>query len=177
MTTTHIERNEALPWRQAAWFAVKFCAFFLAMEYAYFAIPDDFLRDTLYFHVLVAPCVAVINFLNPAEQVLANHSLMTSAKASLEIVRGCDGAGTIFLLMAAVLAFSSPFKTKILGFLVGIFLLMAVNHLRIIGLYFIAAYQNSWFAPIHSYVAPTLIIMIGCVFFAVWSQYALSRHT
>lgn len=169
-----LQAEEKLPqsWRQASWFGVKFCGVFLFFEYAYFKISDDFLRDIVYHQYLVAPCAAVIHLLAPSESVIAQQNLLFSTKTSLEIVRGCDGAGTIFLLLAAILAYASPFKAKLIGLFGGLLALMLVNYVRIIGLYFISAYANNWFTPVHSYIAPTLIILLGCVFYAVWAQYA-----
>ncbi len=150
-------------------FLAKFCAIFLACEYAYFKIPDTYLRELVYHYLLVRPCVALINFLNPGEQLIGQHNLLVSAQANLEIVRGCDGAGTLFLMAAAILAYSCSIKHKLQGLACALLALALLNYLRIVGLYFIAAYADDWFELVHVYLAPTFIILLGCAVFAFWA--------
>lgn len=176
----NIEENNMLEQKflhHAGWFMLKFIVLFSVFEYLYFQIPDTYLRDVIFQRGLVSPCVELINYLKPNEHVLSVHSSMTSALTSLEIVRGCDGAGTIFLLVAAIFAFTTSYKTKLIGLIAGTTLLVVINHLRIIGLYFVSAYKNEWFPIIHSYIAPTFIIVVGCIFFAAWSNYAANKVT
>jgi hypothetical protein len=44
---------------------------------------------------------------------------LQSPRGSLSIVRGCDGAGVAFPLIAAILAFSAGAKRKLIGVGVG----------------------------------------------------------
>lgn len=155
--------------RQLSWFLAKFCGIFFACEYAYFKIPDTYLREVVYHQLLVRPCVALINFISPGEHIIAQQNFLVSATANLEIVRGCDGAGTIFLMAAAILAYSCSIKDKLQGLFCAVLALALLNYLRIAGLYFLAALANHWFELVHVYLAPTLIILLGCVFFAYWA--------
>ena len=79
------------------------------------------------------------------------------------------GAGAFFLLAAAVLAFPASFKRKAAGLLAGIMLLYGFNTLRISGLYYVAAYHFDWFTLFHTYLAPTLMIIVTCLFFVWWA--------
>ncbi|MES2821998.1 MAG: exosortase family protein XrtM [Pseudomonadota bacterium] len=139
-------------------------------EFLYFKIPDVFLIDVMYHYGLVLPCAAIINFLHSGEQVMAARNILSANGVSLEVVRGCDGAGTIFLLAAAIISFSASLKDKFFGLLSGITLLVIINLIRIIGLYFVMAYYEPWFVPIHTYFAPSFIIILNCLFFAGWAQ-------
>jgi exosortase family protein XrtM len=164
------------PSYRAGWFVILFIATYGLFEFLYFKISDSFLIDVIYYHGLVSPCVSIINFLSAGENAIAARNIISSHGVSLEVVRGCDGAGTIFLLAAAILTFSASFKNKIIGLVSGITLLVVINLLRIISLYFVMRYQNAWFTPIHTYFAPTLIIIISCFFFAVWAQHAAKKN-
>lgn len=168
--------NRYPPYR-IGWFLFLFVAIYGMFEFLYFKIPDSFLTDVIYYHGLVSPCVSIINFLGAGEDAVANRNMLSSYGISLEVVRGCDGAGTMFLLAAAVITFSASFKDKILGLSIGITLLFVINLLRIVGLYFVMRYQSAWFTPIHTYFAPTLIIIISCLFFAIWAQYATKKNS
>lgn len=148
---------------------ILFLGCYALLDYAYFKIPVDLFVNVIYYHGVVAICADLINFLAPLEQVLAKQNHLLSAKADLEIVRGCDGAGVLFLVVSAVLVFPSGLKRKVLGLLLGIGLIYTINLVRICVLYFIIAYHPDWFQLIHTYVAPTLMVVLGCFYFAWWA--------
>lgn len=142
---------------------------YVLLDYGYFKIPVELFANVIYYHGVVAICADLINMIAPLEQVLPQRNHLISAKADLEIVRGCDGAGVLFLVVSAVLVFPSGLKRKLLGLLLGIGLIYSLNLLRISALYFIIAYHPDWFQLIHSYVAPTLMVVLGCFYFAWWA--------
>ncbi len=156
-------------------FMARFMVLFGIMEYLYFQIPDSLLRDLFYQQGLATPCAAAINFLSAHEHVTATRGILQSRAVSLEIVRGCDGAGPLFLLTAAMLAFSVSWRHKISGIIVGVMLLILVNYIRIIGLYFVVRHHGIWFTLVHSYIVPTMIVVVGCVIFACWSTIGVRR--
>jgi exosortase family protein XrtM len=123
----------------------------------------------VYYHGFGVLCAQLIHFFAPLEQILAVHNHLQSPRADLEIVRGCDGAGALFLLMAAILAFPAPFKRKLKGVVLGVLLMYSLNLIRISGLYFVVAYHKDWFLLVHTYLAPTLLIVLACLFFAWWA--------
>lgn len=146
-----------------------FVGCYVLLDYAYFKIPVDLFVNVIYYHGVVAICADLVNWLAPLEHVLAKQNHLLSAKADLEIVRGCDGAGVLFLVVSAVLVFPSGLKRKLLGLVLGIGLIYSINLLRIFALYFVIAYQPGWFQLIHTYVAPTLMVVMGCFYFAWWA--------
>lgn len=144
-------------------------------HFAYFTIPNEVLSDVVYFHGLGVVAAKAINAVAPAEAVAAVQNHIRSNTADLEIVRGCDGAGALFLVVAAVLAFPAPIKNKCVGVLSSIALMYFLNLLRICSLYFIIAYHPAWFTAVHVYLAPTLIIVLACLFFAWWAVSAVPK--
>jgi exosortase family protein XrtM len=148
---------------------ILFVGCYVLLDYAYFNIPDALFSNVIYYHGVVSICADVINFFSPAEQVLAKQNHLLSTKADLEIVRGCDGAGMLFLVMSAILVFQTPIRRKLLGLLLGIGLIYCLNLVRICLLYFVLAYQPGWFQLIHTYVAPTFMVLLGCCYFAWWA--------
>ncbi|AEG00383.1 exosortase family protein XrtM [Methylomonas methanica] len=146
-----------------------FVGCYVLFDYAYFKIPVDLFANVIYYHGVVAVCADVVNWLSPLEQVLAKQNHLLSATADLEIVRGCDGAGVLFLVASAVLVFPSRLKRKLVGLILGIGLIYFLNLLRICVLYFVIAYHPGWFQLIHTYVAPTLMVVMGCLYFAWWA--------
>jgi exosortase family protein XrtM len=139
------------------------------LDYAYFKIPVDTLINVIYYHGVVTVCADLINMLAPLEQVLAQQNHLISAKADLEIVRGCDGAGVLFLVVSAILVFPSKWGRKLIGLILGIGLIYILNLLRIGVLYFVIAYYPDWFSLIHTYLAPTFMVIAGCAYYALWA--------
>ncbi len=146
-----------------------FVGCYALLNYGYFKIPVDMFMNVIYYHGVVTICADLINMVAPLEQVLAQQNHLLSTKANLEIVRGCDGAGVLFLVVSAIVAFPSTFRRKLIGLLLGVGLIYLLNLLRISALYFIIAYQPDWFLLVHVYLAPTLMVMVGCCYFAWWS--------
>lgn len=157
--------NNFYQWLQ---FIVFVCCYVL-LDYGYFKIPVDLFVNVIYYHGVVSICADLINLFTPLEQVLAKQNHLLSPKADLEIVRGCDGAGVLFLVMSAVLVFPSGFNRKLIGLALAFGLIYVINLLRIGVLYFVIAYHSEWFQLIHTYVAPTLMVVLGYFYFAWWA--------
>jgi exosortase family protein XrtM len=145
-----------------------FLLFYAALHYAYFQIPDDSFR-VIYHDWLGFFCAELINFFAPLEKVMASQNYLMSSAANLEIVRGCDGAGAVFLLVSAILAFPAGLKRKCLGLFLGVSTMYLINLIRISGLYFVIAYRPDWFTLLHTYFGPSLMIVLGSLFFIWWA--------
>lgn len=155
--------------RRSLFFILGFAACYAVFHTLYFMIPDDILRERVYHDGIVAISAAIINFIAPGEAVTALANRVQSTRAALEVVRGCDGAGMLFLLWAAVLAFPASLARKAMG-LVGAFLIIyMLNQARIVGLYFVVAYREPWFIPLHTFFVPSLLVILGSLFFAWWA--------
>ena len=150
-------------------FILVFSCFYCLLHSAYYLVPDSFLREQVYYHLIIAVCVEVINFLVPAENVSGQGNILYAPAASLEIVRGCDGAGSLFLLIAGITAFRTALLKKIKGLLLGITVVLMLNLIRVIALYFIVVYQYDWFTPVHAYYAPGLMVLVCVWFFSWWA--------
>lgn len=159
---------------QSLIFPVSFIAVYSVFHLMYFYVPDATLKQ-IYYDYLVTISADIINFFAPSERVFARNNSLLSARANLEVVRGCDGAGVMFLMTAAILVFSASIKRKIVGLVCGLILVYVLNQIRIISLYFIVVYRRDWFLPVHTYVAPSFIILF-CSLFFMWWAFQESRH-
>mgnify|MGYP002622546455 CR=1 FL=1 len=98
-----------------------------------------------------------------------------SKSANLQIVRGCDGSGVLFLLVAAVLAFNAHFKKKVIGLLIGIAFVYVINTIRIIFIYYIVSNHNDLFVEFHSLIAPSIIVILTSFVFILWANWSHER--
>jgi len=158
-------------------FLVFFPVVFFILYYLYFMIPDLFLTKFIYHNFIVSISSWIINFISSIDTAtMAIDNKLISNHTTLSIVRGCDGAGATFLLMAAILAFSAPMKNKLLGLVGSIILIYIINQIRLIGLYYIIVYEYDWFQIVHTYLAPSIIIIINCIFFLWWLKKSLKSR-
>jgi len=153
------------------WLAI-FVAGYAALHSLYFLIPDAVLRDVFHHHAIVQPAAQVIAWWWPEDGVVGRQGSLQSPLATLEIVRGCDGAGLLFLMCAAVLACPARPRQLLLGLAGAIVLAGSINQGRIVGLYFVAARHPQWFDPLHNYLLPLLTILLCFWAFLAWSGWA-----
>ncbi len=150
-------------------FLLLFACGYALLYWAYWLVPDAVLRDSLYPVAILRPCADLINLVFPVEAVGVTAGMLVSPQASLEVVRGCDGSGMLFLIVAAIMAFPSAWRARLAGLCGALLLVHALNTARIVLLYFAAAYRESWFLPLHTYLVPTLFVLGGGLYFAWWA--------
>ncbi|MET3109366.1 exosortase family protein XrtM [Oxalobacteraceae bacterium GrIS 1.18] len=151
-------------------FIALFALVFVLQYILYFYIPDMVLINNVYHDFLVVPVTHAINLLFPSENAYALANTIRSSKVDLEVVRGCDGSGLLFLLEAAIIVFPSPIKRKLLGAVLAILFVCVLNFVRIIILFYAASFQPTMFQPLHSFYIPTLLIALSAMFFYAWSM-------
>lgn len=153
---------------------LAFIGCYWLLDAGYFQVPDHTLANTVYYHGVTQVCAWLINHLFNGENVSAfqNQLISATGNANLQVVRGCDGSGALFLLLAAIAAFPARLLWKLQGWFCGAVFVYAVNLIRISGLYFVVAYRPDWFELIHVYLAPTLIIILVCIFYGWWATQA-----
>ena len=136
---------------------------------AYLSLAIDTLSG-FYHEALILVSADLIRWLAPGETLIADGNRLLSATAQLEVVRGCDGAGVLFFLVAAIVVGSASWTGKLVGALAAAGLLYAMNLARLTGLYFVAAYRPDWFLPLHALFVPIAMIGIACLFYAAWLE-------
>lgn len=152
-------------------FVVVAAVLYGIMHLGYHKVPDTTLREVIYPNLIGHAAAKVINTITPDRRVRVNDNKIASNKAVLNIVRGCDGSGVWFMLLAAVLGFGANFKQTIVGLVLGSITVYLVNQLRIIGLYYLVEYNRMLFPAVHTYFAPTLIVFIIAAFFLWWTRW------
>jgi exosortase family protein XrtM len=148
-----------------------------AFHFAYHKVPDDVLSNTIYPNVIGHFAAKTINTITPDRNVKVHNNAILSKKAKLNIVRGCDGSGVLFMLTAAILGFGASFRKTIIGLLLGTLTVYLINQVRIVGLYYVVEHNRAWFPPVHTYYAPTLIIFLVAGFFLIWTRWATASET
>jgi len=111
----------------------------------------------------------IINIFGFATTV--KQSIIQSGIFSLDIERGCDALEPIAFFSLAVLAYPASFKKKWQALLIGSIILIVLNIIRIVSLYFIGIYFKTAFEIMHVDVWQVVFILFTM---ALWIKWATS---
>jgi len=94
---------------------------------------------------------------------------------AFEIKRGCDATEPVCLLAAAVVAFSAPLGRKLLGMAAGALLLLALNQLRVVALFFVGRDHPGLFHTLHLTVFPAVFVLLALLLWVGWVEWTVGR--
>lgn len=89
---------------------------------------------------------------------------------SVSIEAGCNGVEASLILVAAVLAYPSPWDMKFTGVVFGIIAIQLLNLLRVISLFYLGQWDMQWFEWAHLYIWQVLIILDALIVFIIWMR-------
>ena len=107
------------------------------------------------------------------ERASASKTTIASPRYSVNIAHGCDAIEPIALFAAAVLAFPTSFRSKFPGLVLGTALLLVLNLVRIISLFYTGVYWPSAFEIMHIDVWQPAFILLSLFFYAICSAFFL----
>ena len=160
-----------------AWLAgripvLRFVVGFAALMALYYILALTPFCDRLLYSYLQANAWAsgvILNALGQHCQV--SEVTIRSVHFAIVIRRGCDAVEPAWFFCAAIIAFPVAFKRKILGMLVGVSLLLALNLVRIVSLYFIGWRIPTLFSSVHLELWPVLFILSALVMWIGWIRW------
>lgn len=103
------------------------------------------------------------------EQARAYGTLIVSPNGALAIKRGCDSVEPAALLFAAIMAFPASWRSRLLGALIGVSILLALNIVRIVSLYYVQAWYPEAFQTIHVDVWQPIFVVLVVVIWSLWA--------
>ncbi len=152
-----------------------FAAVFFSLHLAYQASQDSVIETLIIDVATVKPSALLINQIDPDYAVQAHEHQLISAKARLSVLNGCEGTEMLFLVIAAIVAFRSSWRRKVIGLALGISFVYCLNQLRIAALYFSLVHDPKLFAAMHSYIGPMIIVLLTAGFYLWWVRWADTR--
>ena len=103
------------------------------------------------------------------------NSLVSAAGSSIQIERGCDAVEPSALFVAAVLASPVRLGSRLLAAALGTLVLMVLNLVRVISLFWVRVHYPSAFETMHLDVWQALFIILALVLWAAWASRAVRR--
>ena len=96
-------------------------------------------------------------------------ALIASQGFTIEIVTACTGLYSFMLLLSAVLSLPTGWVPKAKGILLGALLIVVLNHVRIVSLFFVGRDFPHLLDDLHHYVWPGVIIVTVAFYFYTWA--------
>ena len=173
----HLAASAAQRYRPHLAFLVPLVLWYGACDWLYRQVPDSLLAEFIYPWGINQMAADIINAISHDAHVRVDGHRLISPRATLEVVRGCDGSGLLFLMSAAIVAFSASWRPKLWGLLAAAALVYVANELRVISLYFVLANRPAWFMPLHVSVFPLVILALGAMLYLWWMHWAQAFDT
>lgn len=105
------------------------------------------------------------------ESVTVDGMLM-HADVSMSLKTGCDGLQAMALLAIGIVAFPVDARRKLPGIAIGIGLILALNVLRIVSLFWALAHAPAIFQTLHVHVWPAGLVLVAVLFWVAWARRA-----
>ena len=113
---------------------------------------------------------AVLNILG--EHVRVSNGTISSPRYVITVLPACSAFEYLWFFCGVVLAFPARLSRKFAGILVGAPLLLALNLLRVISLYYIGAHFPRFFDVTHEQLWGILLVLGSVSLYAAWIAWA-----
>lgn len=103
-------------------------------------------------------------------QIIVDETSVVGSRFSINIAEGCNGIYALSVVIAGIVAFPVRWKPKMVGLLLAVALIMGLNYVRIITLWYAGIYSSFVFDTMHLYIWEFVIIALGAVFWYFWYE-------
>jgi len=156
--------------RGIAWFLLLFCVYGVI---GHFLLGTSWITKgfvTPWTHLNVRSAVTLARPLGLDIQPSGTQMLMPDG-VILDAKKGCDGTAALLILSATILAFPAPWRSRLLGLLIGAVAIFAINAIRIMTLLLIGAHWPQWLQVFHVDVWQPVMVLISFGLFLVWGTW------
>ncbi len=149
-----------------------FLAAFFALQYAWEMSRGSPVERAVIDQATVAPAAWLIDTFWHGQEIHAEGHRLVSPQGRLNVLNGCEGLETLFLLIAAVLAYPFPWRVRLTGLLLGTLLVYSLNQARLVLLWHAFQQDRALFGLLHGTVLPLAMVAI-CLLGFLWF---VARH-
>jgi exosortase H (IPTLxxWG-CTERM-specific) len=156
-----------IPWallKIYIFFGLAIVVFFVLLTNSFFAqkVIEPFTR-------FVAFCSSqILNVFGSWTSVSGTN--LSSKDFGINIVYGCNGAFATAILLSGIIAYPSRMKEKLMGILIGIPAIFAINQVRVISLFLLGRKYPGVFEEVHVYVWQPIIIIFAILVWDFWAR-------
>jgi len=165
-------RRKKFSLRKIPWALVRIYIYFgvaLVFFFALFA-QDFFFKSVMEpFTAFVAFCSSkLLNVFGSWTSVSGTH--LSSSDYGINVVYGCNGAFATAILLSGIIAYPSRIREKLVGVLIGIPAIFAINQVRVISLFLLGRSHPDVFEEAHVYVWQPIIIIFAIFVWDFWAR-------
>jgi exosortase H (IPTLxxWG-CTERM-specific) len=158
--------------KKIPWALMKIYIFFgLALVFFFVLLTNGFIFKKAIepFTAFVAYCSSqILNIFGSWTSVSGTN--LSSGDFGINVVHGCNGAFATAILLSGIIAYPSRIKAKLIGILIGIPAIFAINQLRVISLFLLGRRYPSVFEEVHVYVWQPIIIIFAILVWDFWAR-------
>lgn len=121
--------------------------------------------------ITVKPAAHLIQLFDPATGVTPVGSRLKAPGGGINIINGCEGVDVMLLLLTAMLVAPISLNSKLIGSALGVMVVLALNQVRVIGLFYAYRFDRSLFDMLHGVAAPLMLIVAVTGYFLLWLQW------
>jgi exosortase H (IPTLxxWG-CTERM-specific) len=100
----------------------------------------------------------------------------TAGTFAVAIEAGCNGVEATLVLVAAIVAYPSPWRHRIIGIAGGFAAVQLLNIVRVVSLFYLGRWDRQVFEWAHLYVWQALIMLDVLIVWVVWIRMAPDRR-
>jgi exosortase H (IPTLxxWG-CTERM-specific) len=158
--------------KKIPWALVKIYIFFGLSIVLFFIL----LRNDFIFRKVIEPFTSFVAF--ASSKILNIFGSWTSVSGTnlscgdfgIQVAHGCNGVFATAILLSGIIAYPSRIKEKLMGILIGIPALFAINQLRVISLFLLGKSYPGVFEEVHVYVWQPIIIIFAIFVWDFWAR-------
>ena len=155
--------------------AVLIFAGFLAV-YEYYLLDSDIFIDYLEMSASSATWLLnnfsneLVNLVEVRNEYRTKIVSQENRKSFVVVTSGCDASTVFAVLIATVAAWPSPVLKKLLAMALGLFLMYALNIIRIAGMLIVEVNIPDQFDFYHEWVLPSILVAGPMLYFLFWTR-------
>ncbi len=142
----------------------------LALAITYLLSPASGPFRHLVERLLAQSTGTVLSWLDPS--VIVGTTTVTINGFSAQVIPACTGLFTTAIFLAAVIAYPTSWRHTLVGIVMGVLGLLAVNWVRIVSLLAVGGYWPSAFDVAHLLVWRSAVLVIAAVLWLGWARKA-----
>jgi exosortase H (IPTLxxWG-CTERM-specific) len=119
-------------------------------------------------NMLAAISARIVTLFDASVAATGNVLRSTANNFAVSIEAGCNGVEATIVLIAAVLAFPAPWKSRLVGLAAGIVAVQGLNVVRVISLFYLGQWNLRVFEWAHLYVWQALIMLDVLIVWLIW---------
>jgi exosortase/archaeosortase family protein len=154
---------------------IRFLVIFALLMGIYFAVSTTSAMNDRFFPWYLQKTAAVSGWIVDVlgfDGLEVRDKTLFSRRGTITVERGCDAIAPTALFLSAVMASPAAWSLKLVGLFGGFVVLMIVNVLRIITLFWTRVFWIAAFDVMHLDIWQFLFILLAIMLWALWASWA-----